>query len=490
MAARRKIAIIVACIAGLALVGTAVFVASLPASIGGGTVSASSSIAPDDGDLVYSDDFSGNSSGWYEGTSYWAVSSEYTIDGYVVDTPDGAYNDFTLAPYDRSYEQVSVAATGRLDTGAPEDSGFGVVCDRGTGSSELLYEFVVFEDGAWYVGRRTGPDFQGPPAVLHIGSGLYANGQSLRIEAVCATLDDSTTRLALFAGGRALADFSDSEAAIPSGGWSTGLLVSGSVAKQTRVTFTSFELRDLTSGETGAGRTSAGDRTPAVAGSPETSPRPTAAASRAPVSLSGGRVEYDADFAAVDGWPTGNVDPDLTAALSGGGYEVTASRSTRNVIVAPHWTNALSLSVAAVASQTVDSQSAGFSVAGFGVVCTRSTGPTQLTYEFIVRADGSWDVDRIDWPPESTDVVHRISSGSGALESVTREATIVGVCTTFDSTTTQLDFYVDGRLLSSSTDSDPGSSFGGWLGGIDVDGWSSGPHTATLRRFTLTDLRP
>jgi hypothetical protein len=248
MSPRRRLAIVAGCVVGIALVGGLVFAANRPKPIGGGTVSATSSIAPDDGGLVFSDDFSSNRSGWYEGSSHLGITARYTVSGYVVDTPDGAFNDFAMAPYEKTYEQISVTTAGRLGSSAPPDAGFGVVCDRGSGSSELLYEFVVFEDGSWYIGRRAGPDFDKSPAVLHHGSGVALTGEPLRVEALCATLDDSTTRLALFARGQVLADFSDTVATIPAGGWAAGLLISGTSTRQTQVTFTSFELRDLTSG--------------------------------------------------------------------------------------------------------------------------------------------------------------------------------------------------------------------------------------------------
>jgi hypothetical protein len=442
------------------------------------------------GSIVYSDEFHNAVSGWYEGFSDNDTWFGYGAEGYVASSSFGGYLDFSMAPYPTAYERLGVSATARADAETAEDAGFGTVCRRSDAKAKLWYEFIVYGDGRWYVGRRaSGGAAETGPTTIAQGSGLTKPGiDSRTVEGICSTIDGRTNRIVLLVNGQVVSDVVDTVVAIPQSGWSGGVAVVGSQSGVANVTFTLFELRNLAGTEyaTAAGATPAASASVGAGATATPSPAPTA--SHTPVSPNGGRVAYDTDFATAGAWPVGNLGGSMTATLSAGGYEVTTSASSPQIVAAPRWTDALSLSVSATVVQSVDAQAAGFSLAGFGLVCSRSSGPTQLTYEFVVRADGAWDVDRFEGPPEQASVVHVLSSGLGPVAAPTTETTMTGICTTLG-TATQLDFYVNGQLIFDTIDENPGPSFGGWIGGIDVRG-ASRPHSATLSRFTLTELRP
>ncbi len=208
-------------------------------------VSADSTIKPDAGASIYSDDFMDSESGWTTDTASSGTTYKYTTEGYVV----GALGDlhhFIYSPPHHSRQQLSMTVTAK-ETAAPAGAGFGVSCRRGSGVSMLSYEFLLFADGSWAVERRNGaPDVNTGPETLEEGAGNVVPGSTpTTVQGVCATVDATTTRLVLFVNGSLVKDTSDTSNEMSTTAWLGGLDISSRSSAGQTVTITHYEERDL-----------------------------------------------------------------------------------------------------------------------------------------------------------------------------------------------------------------------------------------------------
>jgi hypothetical protein len=212
-----------------------------------GPVTASTAVTVNRGTLVYSDDFRDSSSGWTTDTLASGTTFRYTSAGYVV-AAKGNLDHYAFAPYALPLQQASMSVTATQSNDAPTGAGFGVSCRRGTGTSEIRYDFLVTTGGDWLIERRNG-GLTTAPAILKQGSSSATPGSSsLTVRGMCVTLSDlHTTRLILFADTKKIADFADTGAALPDIGWQTALIVTSDASHPSVVTATRFEVRDLSS---------------------------------------------------------------------------------------------------------------------------------------------------------------------------------------------------------------------------------------------------
>ena len=212
-----------------------------------GPVGASSELTADRGTIVFSDDFSDPTSGWTTAPLPSGTTFAYGVGGYVV-TAKGALHHFSFAPYVDPVQQLSqsVSATEPATPGASGAGGVGVVCRRGTGSSQLQYEFLVFSDRRWYVERRDGAAEGSVPTVLKQGSLSAGPGSTpVEVDGMCASeTDGRTTRLALFVNGRKVADLANVASTFLDLGWRGGIDVA-SGANPSTFTVGHFAERDL-----------------------------------------------------------------------------------------------------------------------------------------------------------------------------------------------------------------------------------------------------
>jgi hypothetical protein len=208
-------------------------------------VTESSSVAPDNGIVVFADDFRDASSGWSTASAP-GLSRAYLVTSYIV-TVTGAI-DYTFgSPRARLLQQVAAAATATTPSDTPLDAGFGVECRRGTGGTRISYESVLSADGSWTIARRDGDPTLSLPRVLLTGSSLLnPSGTPNTVELMCATLPNlSTTRLIFYINGSPAADLLDTPSNLPGPGWWVGLIVAGSDSAPATFTVTYFEERDL-----------------------------------------------------------------------------------------------------------------------------------------------------------------------------------------------------------------------------------------------------
>jgi hypothetical protein len=237
----------------LVAVGAAGALVALRSGAGSGTpapsgaAEASASIRPGAGVLVFSDDFHDPASGWMTDTLASGTTYKYTDRGFEI-FAKGALHHISTAPYGRPRLKVAVAVTATQSTPAPDAAGFGVTCDRGTGSDEIRYEFIAYADGTWSIERLDGPlsATGDPPTVLKQGALAGKPGpEPMTVEGVCVLhADEATTDLTLYINGAQMAGITDTAGFLADTGWYAELLVS-SDDPPTTVTVTKFEVRTV-----------------------------------------------------------------------------------------------------------------------------------------------------------------------------------------------------------------------------------------------------
>jgi hypothetical protein len=209
-------------------------------------VTATSTVAPGRGAIVFSDDFHDSNSGWTTRTLPSGTTFAYQNGTYVI-VAKGYLHHYAFSPYTPGVEQLSAKVTATTSSATSSPTGFGVGCVRGEGASEVDYELLVETDATWFVERAEGPPKPDrSPDILKQGTApLAPGGTPLTLEGLCATLPGSaTTRLVLFIAGRQVADLTDTPGALPSSGWTAELIVSSSASGQATVTVTKFVERD------------------------------------------------------------------------------------------------------------------------------------------------------------------------------------------------------------------------------------------------------
>jgi hypothetical protein len=209
-------------------------------------VTATSTVAPGRGAIVFSDDFHDSNSGWTTGTLPSGTSFAYQNGTYVI-VAKGRLHHLAFSPYTAGVEQLGASVTASESSATSDPTGFGVGCVRGQGASEVDYELLVKTDATWFVERAEGsPKPEVSPDILKQGTAPVApGGTPLTLEGLCATLPGSaTTRLVLFIGGRQVADLTDTPSALPGSGWTAELIVASGASGTTTVAVTKFVERD------------------------------------------------------------------------------------------------------------------------------------------------------------------------------------------------------------------------------------------------------
>ena len=201
------------------------------------------------GTVVFKDDFSDVHSGWDTVARVSDIKYAF-VNGKFVAVATAGFWYYLPSPYVEPLQQVSVGATATLDIHTPPDAGFGVDCDRGTGTSETTYQFTADADSNWYVTKWTGANsVTAAFTTLKQGAikGAPAPGQiPVTLVGVCATMADGlTTRLAFFIDGSKVADLTDTPQPALSAGWLADLVTEGSDLGPVTMTATHFEERDL-----------------------------------------------------------------------------------------------------------------------------------------------------------------------------------------------------------------------------------------------------
>jgi hypothetical protein len=210
-----------------------------------GVVTAATKLSVSRGAIVFADDFQDPQSGWNAAVLPSGTSFGYSDGGYLI-TGKGTLHHFAEAPFRTEVSQLGMSVTATQTAAAPDGAGFGVTCWRGDGADRVRYEFVVLSPRTWYLERDGGVDtLSSRGIVLEKGTARVAPGaRPITIVGMCVTLDDQSTRLALFVDGAKMVDRVEKVAG-PGGAWLSGLDVSSRDAGDSAVTITRFEDRDL-----------------------------------------------------------------------------------------------------------------------------------------------------------------------------------------------------------------------------------------------------
>ena len=196
---------------------------------------------------MFADDFKDPTSGWSTETLPSGTTYAYSDHGYVV-VAHGQLDHMAAVPHARARGQITASVTATQSTPAPEGAGFGVTCDRGTGTAELRYEFLVSVTNAWAVSLKEGDLSQSDTPAVALREGKLATSPGatpMTVEGTCATgADAHSTRLVLVVDGVQIVEFTDVADSLPTDGWYPELMVS-STDTPSRVTVTHYEVRTL-----------------------------------------------------------------------------------------------------------------------------------------------------------------------------------------------------------------------------------------------------
>jgi len=208
------------------------------------TSSATSAITASTGVVIFSEDFHDSNYGWTTGTA--ASGSTYTYsDGAYVAVAKGELHHFVRSPYARPLQELSALVTATQSVDSPDATGFGVTFVRGSGQSQVRYQFLVLTSGRYFIEVSSGPDSTTNfPNILKSGSAQAPGVTPITIVGACITAADGTAQLVLFVKGAEVADVTDAQA-VSSTGWLSGVDIASRAIRPTTVTFTRFEVRDL-----------------------------------------------------------------------------------------------------------------------------------------------------------------------------------------------------------------------------------------------------
>jgi hypothetical protein len=206
--------------------------------------SATSAVTASTGVVVFSEDFHDSNSGWTTGTA--ASGSTYTYsDGAYIAVAKGELHHFVSSPYARPLHELSALVTATQSADSRDATGFGVTFVRGSGPSQLRYQFLVLSSGRYFIEVSPGPDSATNfPNILKSGSAPAPGVTPTTIVGACITAADGTSQLVLFVNGAEVADVTDAQA-VSSTGWLSGVDIASRAIRPTIVTFTRFEVRDL-----------------------------------------------------------------------------------------------------------------------------------------------------------------------------------------------------------------------------------------------------
>jgi len=195
---------------------------------------------------VFTDDFHDPSSGWFAGTTPSGTVSGYSGGAYVIDA-QGSLNHYTFSPYSVPLPQASATITATQTSDAPPGAGFGVICQQGTGQQVIRYQLYVTVGAVFHVSVYKGPDSPTNLAsIIKRGTSRAGPGSiPVTIVGECLTAaDGKSTRLVLFVNGVMAADVTD-PSAVPGSGWRMGIVAPSETIRNSTVTVTRFEERDL-----------------------------------------------------------------------------------------------------------------------------------------------------------------------------------------------------------------------------------------------------
>jgi hypothetical protein len=233
---------------GIIIVAVVVFVATrsngghAPAAV---AVTSTTTTAPRAGKVVFTDDFTNNTSGWAPDAGQdGAGTAAYQSDGYdlTVLKPLPALNTYSAAsPYLPKLTNMQVTVHATFVTALPAD-GAGVRCDQGSRNG-LRYTFELFGSGMWVIFKI---DTSGSTALASGSSAATPIGTEYTIAGQCSEVANGATTLSMTLNGMPVATVTDAHGGAPIG-WNAALVAYRSASSPaTVVRFNRFQTVDLT----------------------------------------------------------------------------------------------------------------------------------------------------------------------------------------------------------------------------------------------------
>jgi hypothetical protein len=205
------------------------------------------SLTLDSGRVVFTDNFSDPTSGWFVGKNSDGTSFSYAGGSYEIDGVAGKAES-ARAPYPTGLSAVAASASIVLvDQG--DLNGVGLRCEHAGGNQTTHYVVFLFPDGSLDVDRY--PGMQGDtidyptPILTSSVDNMAPSGQPDRVELACITVSQGggsqTTRLLVRVGGGSVIATTDTFAYAGDSDWYAGVESDGG----TVVDFSDFSLRNL-----------------------------------------------------------------------------------------------------------------------------------------------------------------------------------------------------------------------------------------------------
>jgi hypothetical protein len=195
-----------------------------------------------------------------------------------------------------------------------------------------------------------------------------------------------------------------------------------------------------------------------------------------------GSVVYSSKFADSEQWPSGQLNDNTTASLSGGRYAITAWTDVHHPLVTPY----------AVAHRgiSVDASTAAFSGTNvsMGTGCQSAAGiDPALVYQLSVYPDGQWYIEEA----RLGGAVDVLDAGSTAALGTTASVQLTCVMTdrTSDTEVTQLVAYVDGTKVGAIGRATRGRAISGYLPILLVGSLGPTVHV-TFTGIVVRDIDP
>ena len=126
---------------------------------------------------------------------------------------------------------------------------------------------------------------------------------------------------------------------------------------------------------------------------------------------------------------------------------------------------------------------------GFGVACTRGSGESAITYEFLALVGGTWEI-LLRHGSSSTDPeTGLLKQGSSSASPGSSSVTVEGMCATLaDGRTTRLALFINNSVVADITDPTAGSTPAGWFTDFIMRSQAARPSTVTATHFEVRDI--
>jgi hypothetical protein len=195
-----------------------------------------------------------------------------------------------------------------------------------------------------------------------------------------------------------------------------------------------------------------------------------------------GPVVYSSNFTVNQGWDTGSLNANTTAAVSNGEYVVNGWTSVHHALLAPYGTPQPGISVEASATGYPRGN------VSIGTGCQSADGISPaVVYQMVVYPDGQWYIEEGRIPGSVETLLSGQAAALGAAASL--QLTCVITTTNADAQTTQLVGYVNGIQVGAIGDQIDGVDIGGYRPMLVLG--SFGPKvSAAFNHVTVRSVSP